>query len=224
MKTTVVGLFENRSAGETAVSELVNNGFSRDAVSIVAGDARQAAADSPDLGPVEEITERSAGRGAAIGGLAGFAAGIVALAIPGIGPIIAAGPLASGLIGATVGVAAGGLIGGLKDMGVPEEEAKYYSEAIGRGEVLVTVVASETNADLAADILEKNGALDTEERVTPRRTPASAGKQTATQAGTTPSVETAHRPDYSVREKQKARERRVRSYPEVSSMGPDTNL
>ncbi|MGH9627991.1 MAG: hypothetical protein ACRD7E_06580 [Bryobacteraceae bacterium] len=215
MRITVVGLFENRAAGETAVNDLVNSGFSRDAISIVAGDTRQAATDTPDVGPVEELTDRSAGKGAAIGGLAGFAAGIVAVAIPGIGPIIAAGPLASGLIGATVGVAAGGLIGGLKDMGIPEEHAKYYSDAVGRGNVLVSVIASEVTADHAADILEENGALEIEERAKPR-VPVGT-KRTA-------SIDTAHRPDYSVREKQKARERRVRSYPEVSSVGPNTEL
>ncbi len=73
------------------------------------------------------------------------------LAIPGIGPIVAAGPLAATLAGAGVGAVAGGLIGGLTRAGVPEDEANVYAEAVRRGGALVTVRAEDSRAEVAAD-------------------------------------------------------------------------
>lgn len=100
-----------------------------------------------------------------IGGFAGLLAGVAIMAIPGIGPILAVGPLAAGLGGAAVGAAAGGLIGAFRDMGVPEEEAHHYHEAVRRGGVVVTVHAADGTADHAAEILDRNGAIDIDERV-----------------------------------------------------------
>jgi hypothetical protein len=87
------------------------------------------------------------------------------LAIPGIGPIVAAGPLAAALAGAGVGAVAGGLIGGLTGAGVPEEDANYYAESVRRGGTLVTVRADESRADEAARIMRNHGAVDIERRV-----------------------------------------------------------
>jgi len=102
--------------------------------------------------------------GGVVGGAAGLAASLMGLAIPGIGPIIAAGPIVATLSGAGVGAVAGGLIGGLTDMGVSKGDAEYYAESVRRGGALVTVRADDTRADRAADIMRNHGAVDIEQR------------------------------------------------------------
>jgi hypothetical protein len=108
-----------------------------------------------------------------LGGLAGVLVGLGALAIPGIGPVIAAGPLAAaltGLAGAGAGAVAGGvtggLIGALVDMGVPQETAQYYAEGIRRGGTLVTVRSDDTFTDRVVDILNRHDPVDINERAT----------------------------------------------------------
>jgi hypothetical protein len=102
--------------------------------------------------------------GGVVGGAAGLAASLMGLAIPGIGPIIAAGPIVAALSGAGVGAVAGGLIGGLTDMGVSKTDAEYYAESVRRGGALVTVRADDTRAERAAEILRDRGAIDIERR------------------------------------------------------------
>ena len=102
--------------------------------------------------------------GGVVGGAAGLAASLMGLAIPGIGPIIAAGPIVATLSGAGVGAVAGGLIGGLTDMGVSKTDAEYYAESVRRGGALVTVRADDARAERAADIMREHGAIDIERR------------------------------------------------------------
>ncbi len=102
--------------------------------------------------------------GGVVGGAAGLAASLMGLAIPGIGPIIAAGPIVATLSGAGVGAVAGGLIGGLTDMGVSKTDAEYYAESVRRGGALVTVRADDTRAERAAEIMREHGAIDIERR------------------------------------------------------------
>jgi uncharacterized protein (TIGR02271 family) len=110
---------------------------------------------------------KGAGTGAAVGGILGLVAGVASLAIPGFGPIIAAGPIASALAGAGIGAAAGGVIGALTHLGVPEDEAHYYAEGVRRGGTLITVRAdSEESATCAAQVMRKHGAADIDERAT----------------------------------------------------------
>ena len=102
--------------------------------------------------------------GGVVGGAAGLAASLMGLAIPGIGPIIAAGPIVATLSGAGVGAVAGGLIGGLTDMGVSKTDAEYYAESVRRGGALVTVRADDSRAERAADIMRDHGAVDIDQR------------------------------------------------------------
>jgi hypothetical protein len=102
--------------------------------------------------------------GGVVGGAAGLAASLMGLAIPGIGPIIAAGPIVATLSGAGVGAVAGGLIGGLTDLGVSKTDAEYYAESVRRGGALVTVRADDSRAERAADIMRDHGAIDIERR------------------------------------------------------------
>jgi hypothetical protein len=117
-------------------------------------------------GRVDDASGAAAGAvtGGVVGGAAGLAASLMGLAIPGIGPIIAAGPIVSLLTGAGVGAVAGGLIGGLTDMGVSPPDAEYYAEAVRRGGALVTVRADDARAERAADIMRAHGAVDIERR------------------------------------------------------------
>ena len=168
---TVVGFFANREDAENAVAALVNAGASRESLGIISRDYRDAA-DSPKVGPLHGVggADTTAGGAAAVGGIAGFAAGLLALAIPGIGPILAAGPLAAGLIGAGVGAAAGGLIGYLKDMGVSEDEAEYYAEGVRRGGTIVAVRSDEGEVSRLARIMDDNGATDIKKQAAEWRT------------------------------------------------------
>lgn len=102
-----------------------------------------------------------AGSGAVVGGVLGWLAGVGTLAIPGVGPFIAAGPIMAALAGAGAGGATGGLVGGLVGAGIPEYEAKRYEGRIKNGGILVSVHCDNSDwTSKAKDILEKTGAED----------------------------------------------------------------
>jgi uncharacterized protein (TIGR02271 family) len=167
MAKTVVGLFDNLAKAEDVVRDLVSNGFPREDVSIVASDAKgQYAGDvsSYEGKDTASAAVKGAGAGAAIGGIGGLIVGLATLAIPGVGPVVAAGPLVAALTGVGIGAAAGGLIGALTNMGVPESEAQHYAEGVRRGGVLVTVRVEDNMADRAADSMERYDAIDVEKR------------------------------------------------------------
>jgi hypothetical protein len=105
-----------------------------------------------------------AGAGALVGSIGGLLVGLGALTIPGIGPILAAGPIAAALAGAGVGAAAGGVIGALADLGIPEDEAQHYAEGIRRGGTLVAVKTDDSASERAMDIMYRHGPIDLEER------------------------------------------------------------
>jgi uncharacterized membrane protein len=163
MAKTVVGLMNTREEAWDVIQELVDKGFNRDDISMMSRDEddRTRTYEGADT---EGSTLEGAGKGAAIGGTAGLLIGIAAFAIPGIGPVVAAGPLATALTGLGIGAAAGGIIGALANIGVPEDEAHYYAEGVRRGGVLVTVNASEAQAERAAQIMRQHGAVDIEKR------------------------------------------------------------
>jgi len=164
MTKTVTALYENYPKANSAVQDLVNHGFQRDEIGIL---VQEAHAKDGVLISEEETSGVAAGAGigAAIGGVGALVLGLSALAIPGIGPIIAAGPLVAALVGAGVGAAAGGVIGALTDVGVPEEEAHYYAEGVSRGGVLVTVHAADDLAERAASVLATHHPIDLPRRV-----------------------------------------------------------
>jgi len=169
---TIVGLFDNFGDAQQVVTELERAGFSHDRVSIVANQNAtgysEAVADDPSAG--ERVAHgvgdaaKGAVKGGVIGGLTGLAASIALAMVPGVGPVLAAGPLAATLGGATLGATAGGLIGGLTGLGVPESEAHHYSEGVRRGGTLVTVQADDMMADQAVAILNRYNPVDIEQR------------------------------------------------------------
>jgi len=165
MAKTVIGLFDNLADARAAVRALVESGVVQEDIGFMA-DQRHELPGTAHLNESEGALT-AAGTGAALGGITGLALALAPLAIPGIGPLLAAGPIAAALAGAGLGAVAGGLIGGLTRLGVPEEQAHYYGEAVRRGGILITVAADQTaQAERAAAILKRHGAVDIEQRAT----------------------------------------------------------
>ena len=180
MAKTVVALYDTLTEARAAIDDLVASGFDRQNISLVAnasdeqvqrnfderGEYRAADDMDADGNYAGEGAATGAGVGAAIGGVGGLLVGLGLLTIPGVGPALAAGPLASTLVGAGVGGVAGGLLGALVGAGVPEDEANRYAEGVRRGGTLVMVNAADERADEAAAILDRHAAVDVEERST----------------------------------------------------------
>lgn len=160
--STVIGVFRDVNAAEDAVKALRNKGFGDNEISIIAKDDQKGTTGNQDMEAGDEFVTDSVGDGTAwggaLGGVAGLLAGMGALAIPGIGPIIAAGPLAGVLSGAVTGGVAGGLI----DLGIPEERGRQYEEDLKQGGVLAVIETSEDKVNDASSILRQNGAKDVE--------------------------------------------------------------
>jgi hypothetical protein len=166
MEKTLIALFDTHTEAQRTVQELLDHGFSPEAVSLVSqkSDDQEASTVSGEL-PTLGGVAAGAGVGAAVGGLGGLLLGLSALAVPGIGPVVATGPLAAALMGAGLGAAAGGLGGALTDLGVSEEEAGYYAEGVRRGSVMVTVRTNDVMAGNARSILHHHNPIDLHERV-----------------------------------------------------------
>ncbi|MGI6604222.1 MAG: hypothetical protein GX062_03580 [Firmicutes bacterium] len=155
MSKTVIGVFSNQDGAQRAVEALRNSGFGTNEISILARENKQG--ESTQMGASNNISG-GVTTGGVLGGLAGLAAGAGALAIPGIGPLFAAGPIAGLLSGA----ATGGIAGGLIDWGIPQERGRYFEGKVREGKILATVRAEDNRIDKAAQILRENGATDVE--------------------------------------------------------------
>jgi uncharacterized membrane protein len=167
MDRTVVALFDDVGTAQRALEALLNNDFNRSDISVVRTNQQSTTGtDTRTDADIASGAATGAGVGAVLGGIAGLVVGLGALAIPGIGPIVAAGPLATTLAGAGIGAATGGVIGALTDAGIPETEAEYYAEGIRRGGTLLTVRASESQASRAINILQRFSPVDVTRRAT----------------------------------------------------------
>jgi hypothetical protein len=157
------GIYPDRVSFESALEALRAAGFRNSDISAILPDRDRT---SKDL--AHEINTKApegvaagAGTGAAVGGVLGWLVGIGALAIPGIGPLVAAGPIVAALAGAGAAGAAGGLVGGLVGAGIPEVEAKRYAGRIREGGYLLTVHCDDSSwAKRAQEILEATGGRD----------------------------------------------------------------
>jgi hypothetical protein len=161
-KTAVFGIYRSVSEAELAVDTLVNERFSKSDISVLMPD-RQSSKDFAHEKHTKapEGTTTGVAAGGTIGGTLGLLAGIGALAIPGVGPFIAAGPIMATLAGLGVGGAVGGLVGALVGMGIPEYEAKRYEGRIKEGGVLLSVHC-DTSEEItrAKDLLKRTAADD----------------------------------------------------------------
>jgi len=166
-KETIVAVYDHFKSANKAINDLTNDGISRDDIGLAVNNSDQKGEYSnleANVDKYEDVTGSQGGIfGGVIGGLAGAAVALTEIVIPGIGPIIAAGPLVAllgGATGAVIGGAAGAISGGvaasLIHLGISDDEADYYAEAIQRGNALVTVTArDEDQAALISDILRR---------------------------------------------------------------------
>lgn len=161
-KTAVYGIYQSVSQAERAVDDLRLAGFSNDDISVLLPDMQSSknfAHEKNTKAP--EGTTAGVTAGGAIGGTLGLLAGIGALAIPGVGPLIAAGPIMGALAGLGVGGAVGGLVGALVGMGIPEYEAKRFEGRIKDGGILLSVhCATSEHITKAKEMLKHTGAQD----------------------------------------------------------------
>jgi hypothetical protein len=162
MMKTVVGVFNDFTAAVNALPDFVREGIPRDCISIVSPDAEGEFAKYLSARAERPIME-DAGVGAVIGGLSGLLVGLGALTIPGVGPVLAAGPLFTALAGAMVGTEAGSLVGILDGFGVAEYEAKSHAEKVGEGRTLVIVKAEDPLVGRAQTILRRHHAVNIEQ-------------------------------------------------------------
>jgi len=162
MKKSVIGIVETQIQAERIVDQLQQRGIASGDVSVLfpdKGGSKDFAHEHNTKAPEGAVA--GVGAGGVIGGTLGLLAGIGALAIPGVGPLIAAGPLMATLSGAAAGAAVGGIAGGLIGLGVPEYEAKAYEGKIRSGNILVAVHTDDGETEKRAkQILEANNAHD----------------------------------------------------------------
>jgi len=161
-KTSVFGIYPTHAAVENGIDGLRAAGFTNDDVSVLFPESagwRDFAHEKSTKAP--EGATAGAGTGVVIGGALGWLLGIGALAIPGLGPFIAAGPIMAALAGAGVGGTVGGITGALVGMGIPEYEAKRYEGRVKNGGILLSVHAATSDAvTRAKQILGGTGAQD----------------------------------------------------------------
>jgi hypothetical protein len=161
-QNAVFGIYRSRGAADNGVTTLKSNGFRVSDISVLLPQE----AGSQDVVHIKESkapegAAAGAGTGAILGGALGLLAGIGALAIPGMGPFIAAGPLLASLAGIGVGGAVGGISGALVGFGIPEYEAKRYEGFVKKGGILISVhVDNEEWTEKAQSVLQATGAKD----------------------------------------------------------------
>ena len=160
--TAVFGIYRDRTSVENAVDVLRQENFRNTDISVLFPEnqgTKDFAHEKNTKAPEGAAT--GAGSGAVIGGTLGWLTGIGALAIPGVGPFIAAGPIVAALAGVGIGGAIGGIAGALIGLGIPEYEAKRYEGRIKEGGILLSVHCDDSNwTKRAKEILERTGAQD----------------------------------------------------------------
>ncbi|SFL39002.1 general stress protein [Pelosinus propionicus] len=149
---TVIGVFESRARAENAVNTLRKQGFTTEEINIV---SKKQNHQDQDKTYDDDITDGTL-TGGTLGGIGGLLMGAGALMLPGIGPIIAVGPITAAVGGAI----AGGIAGGLIDWGIPAEASHRYEQEVAGGSILAIIRTDTTKVNSAAEILRQNGAKD----------------------------------------------------------------
>lgn len=203
-KKSIFCIATSRLQADQIVDQLKSANFSNNDISALfadKGSSHDFAHEKNTKAP--EGTATGAGTGGAIGGALGWIAGIGALAIPGFGPFIAAGPIMAALSGAAIGAAVGGIAGGLIGMGIPELEAKRYEGSLQEGNILISV-HTENSEEItrATEIFTHAGAQDicsTGEATTPKRHKDNEQSATTAYAPTRSESQAAERVTYPTR-------------------------
>ena len=166
MTSTVLATFDHIDDANDAIQDLMESGFNRSDIGLAVYDR--------DNKYVEDISgAEGAGIGAVAGSIFGGIIGLAAITIPGVGPVIAAGPLAAAIgaltgagVGAASGAITGGITGSLVKFNVPEDETHYYAESLRQGAALVSITAREFDVDRAMHILHEHNPIDIDKRIT----------------------------------------------------------
>lgn len=168
MSKTVTGLFDNYADAAKAVRELEAIGIPHDDISVIANNVHGEHAEFHEGVNDHGDVSRGTSTGAVLGGTGGLLAGLGLLAIPGLGPIVAAGWLAATAVGAGVGAvggaATGGIVGALKSAGHSDEDAHVYSEGVRRGGKLVSAKVPDANVAQAETVLQRSSSVDIAKR------------------------------------------------------------
>jgi hypothetical protein len=163
MAKVVAALYDDVTDALEAIHDLERNGFGSKSINVLSNNV--SAQQPAEVGEKEsDVLLKGSTVGSVAGGLAGAMAGLAALAIPGIGPVLAAGPLFMAFFGATAGSVAGGFIGAFADWEIRDAEAEFYAEGVRRGGTLVTVQAESEEAALATEILNRHHSVNMKER------------------------------------------------------------
>ena len=167
-RKTIVAVYDTHHEAKAATEALLNQGFTNQEVSLVANDAKREYYHEDTAPEHAEVAAGRAGQwainGGLWGGLAGLLLGLVGMSLPGVGPVVVAGPVGAMLGGAITGALVGGLLGGLTSLGIPEEEAHVYAESLRRGGTLVSVTIPEERVELATATLDQHNPVDIDER------------------------------------------------------------
>nr|WP_294524025.1 general stress protein [uncultured Rhodopila sp.] len=161
---TIARLYDSYDHAQQVVTELEAAGVPHRDISLVANENTRNGSSTGHTTTAETAGGAGALLGTVAGGGVGLLAGIGALAIPGVGPVVAAGWLVATLTGAGIGAAAGGLVGALTGAGVNKEEAHVYAEGVRGGGSLVTVRVEDADAARAEEIMGRHGAVDWQQR------------------------------------------------------------
>lgn len=157
---TLSRLYDDHETASTVVRALENSGVPASDISIISNTGndryRTTTADQVDRTDAGDAAGAGAGVGAVVGGAAGLLAGLGMIAIPGIGPVVAAGWLASTLAGAAAGGAAGGILGALSEAGIDESERPVYAEGLRRGGAIVTVRVADADRARIENLLDRS--------------------------------------------------------------------
>jgi hypothetical protein len=160
----VIGVFDDGLSARDAIHALKEAGFRGQDISVLMPDADSSREFATETGlATREGAATGALAGGLLGGLAGWLIGIGALAIPGVGPLLAAGALGAALSGVAIGAGVGAIAGALVGIGVPEDEAAWYEQEVRGGRALVSVLARDRR-EQAREILSRFGAYDVESR------------------------------------------------------------
>ncbi|MVO99823.1 general stress protein [Paenibacillus lutrae] len=155
MSRKAIGVFHTGEEANRAIASLKEHGYTDEDISVLAKHKEEAGG-TVTTGEEETKADKGAIGGAAIGSAAGLIAGIGLMAVPGIGPFLAAGPLAAALSGAALGAGAGGVTGALIGAGIPEDQIEDYHSRVNKGDILVAVETSEDKWELVNTILRSS--------------------------------------------------------------------
>ncbi len=161
MSKITVALFDTLDSARDALDDLDRRGFPHETIGLVMKEppGESSGGEVRKLSDQEAAVAKGFGAGAGIGGIAGLLIGISGFAVPGVGAVIAAGPIAAALAGISLGATTGGVFGAIRNLGVAEEKARNYEAGIRRGGVVVTIETEDAAAARVVDILEYHRAV-----------------------------------------------------------------